>query len=436
MTKLLLAFLLLPFLWISVFSETASPSPTASVSPNQQQALTQYQLPPERHQQAHELNRIYFRHQLIVFVYTCLVLCLFLFSRLGARFRNFAKRVSGRLFLQTIIFTPLLALTLSLFELPADSYMHRVSTRYGLSIQGWSSWFWDWTKSQLITAIGATIFVLILYAMIRRSRQRWWLYFWLASLPIVLFLVFLQPLVLDPLFNKFGPLAEKDPGLASSLSRMAQHAGEDIPIDRMFWMDASVKTTTLNAYVTGFGSSKRIVVWDTTMQKLTTPEIVFVAGHEMGHYVLQHVPKGLAFAAIYSLAICYVGFLIFRWSIRRFGPRWDVHDVADIASLPALLLVVSVLVFVSNPIVNAVGRYFEHQADQYALEITHGLTPDSNQVCANTFQTLGTVGLSDPDPQPLNVFLFYDHPPIQDRFQFCLAYDPWSKGGSPSFINP
>jgi STE24 endopeptidase len=435
MTKLLLVFLLLGSSGITALSQTPSPAPSASLSTNQQHAITQYELPPERHQQAHELNRIYFRHQLIVFAYSCIVLCLILFSKLGVRFRNLSKRISGRGFLQTIFFTLFFVFTLSVFQLPADAYIHRVSTRYGLSIQGWPSWFWDWTKSQLLVAVGATIFVLILYAVIRRSSQRWWLYFWMASFPIVLFLVFVQPLILDPLFNKFGPLAEKDPALATSLSTMAQHAGEDIPIDRMFWMNASAKTTTLNAYVTGFGSSKRIVVWDTTMQKLSTPEIVFVAAHEMGHYVLQHVPKGLALGAIFSLVICYLGFLIFNWAIKRFGPQWDVHDVADVASLPALLLVVSVLVFISNPMVNAVSRYFEHQADQYALEITHGLTPESGQVCAQTFQILGNVGLSDPDPQALNVFLFYDHPAIDARLKFCLAYDPWSKGESPSLTN-
>ena len=116
--------------------------------------------------------------------------------------------------------------------------------------------------------------------------------------------------------------------------------------------------------------------------------------------------------------------------------RWGIHGLDDLASLPLLLLLISLLTFVSNPIVNGVSRYFEHQADQYALEITHGFTPDSGQVGAQAFQVMGDIGLSDPDPDPLNVFLFYSHPPIRDRVQFCLEYDPWSKGGSSEFVRP
>jgi len=94
----------------------------------------------------------------------------------------------------------------------------------------------------------------------------------------------------------------------------------------------------------------------------------------------------------------------------------------------------SIFSFAGNPLASAVSRYFEHQADQYALEVTHGLTSDSGQVGAQAFQVLGNVGLSDPDPNPLYVFMFYDHPPIHDRVQFSLSYDPWSAGRAPEFV--
>jgi Zn-dependent protease with chaperone function len=106
----------------------------------------------------------------------------------------------------------------------------------------------------------------------------------------------------------------------------------------------------------------------------------------------------------------------------------------DWASLPVLLLLLSVFLFVINPVGSAFSRYLEHQADQYGLEVTHGLTPDSGQIAAQAFQVLGEVGLSDPDPNPINVFLFYGHPPISDRVRFCLTYDPWSSGGEGEFV--
>jgi Zn-dependent protease with chaperone function len=406
----------------------ANPVKAQSPGPNQPtvssvQRITAYTLPPDRYRQAHELNRLYFAYRLISFVLGIFVLLLLLYFRLAPRLRDLAERVSAKRFVQALIFTPLFVLILSLFQLPADACIHRVSTQYGLSIQSWSSWFTDWTKEQLITIVGATFLVWLLYAIVRKSPRRWWVYFWLASLPIGLSLVFIQPLVLDPMFHKFEPLAQRDPELAQVLSQMVQRAGEDIPVDRMFWMDASEKTTTLNAYVAGVGASKRIVVWDTSIKKLTTPQIVFVAGHEMGHYVLHHVVKGLLIGAIGLLLLFYVGYRASRWLISMNAERWSIRGLDDYASLPMLILVLYVTVFVATPVASAISRHYEHQADQYALEVTHGLLPDSDQVCAQAFQALGYVGLSDPDPNPLNVFLFYDHPTISERVKFCLAYE-------------
>jgi Zn-dependent protease with chaperone function len=202
----------------------------------------------------------------------------------------------------------------------------------------------------------------------------------------------------------------------------------------MFWMGASEKTTALDAYVSGFGASKRIVVYDTTIAKMSTPQIVYVAGHEMGHYVLGHIPKGISFFAGILLVFFYLGFRSVGWILARWGAKWEIRGVDDWASLPALLLLLSILFFLASPIISAFSRHDEHQADQYGLEVTHGLTPDSGQVGAQAFQTLGDVDLADPEPNPLDVFLFYSHPPIPDRVQFAVTYDPWSKGQSGEFV--
>ena len=249
-----------------------------------------------------------------------------------------------------------------------------------------------------------------------------------------MFLFFLQPLVIDPMFHKFEPLQQKDPALTASLEGLVKRAGQDIPPERMFWMGAGEKTTGLNAYVTGIGASKRIVVWDTTIAKMNTPQIVFVAGHEMGHYVLQHIPKGLIFFAVLLLLAFYFGYRCIGWLLARWGANWQVRGLEDWASLPALMLLLSVFSFAINPVGSAFSRYFEHQADQYGLEVTHELTPDSGQIAAQAFQILGEVDLSDPDPDRMNVFLFYDHPPISDRVQFSLTYDPWAGGGRGEFV--
>lgn len=396
--------------------------------------ITEYRLPPDLYQKAHSRNRIHFRLNLIGLVYGIVVLWLILRRKLAVKYRNWAERFSSWRFLQSLVFSPLLLLSIAVLTVPLDIYGEVVEKRYGISVQGWGSWTWDWVKGELISFVVGTILIWLLYLVIRRSPRRWWFYFWLISLPIGIFLVFLQPLVIDPMFHKFEPLQQKDPALVASLEQMLQHAGVNISPERMFWMGAGEKTTSLNAYVAGIGASKRIVVWDNTIADMTTPEIVYVVGHETGHYLLKHIPKGLTFFAVLLLVAFYLGYRTVGWVLARFGSGWEIRQLDDWASLPVLLLLLSIFSFVVTPIGAAFSRHLEHQADQYGLEVTRGLTPDSSQVAARAFQVLGEVGLSDPDPNPLNVFLFYDHPAISDRVRFCLTYDPWGSGGQGEFV--
>jgi len=416
-------------------AQTATPTPSYSAqSAAPPQRITAYTLPPERYKQAHDLTHIFFHINLFSIFYSIAVLLFILWSKLTPKYRNWAENASSNRFLQALVFAPLLILTIDLSQMPISMYKHWLSHNYGLSLRGWPSWFLDWIKGELVSLLVATIFVWILYAVLRKSPQRWWFYFWLVSLPIVLILVFAEPLVYEPLFYKFEPLAKKDPALSRTLETLVQRAGVSIPAERMFWMGASEKTTALNAYVTGFGASKRIVVWDTTIAKMNRPQVVSVVGHEMGHYVLMHIPKGIFLSSIMLLIAFYLGYRSIGWLLARWGTSWGIRSLDDWASLPALLLLLSIFIILATPITSAGSRYFEHQADQYGLEVTHGLTPDSGQVAAQAFQILGDLDLDDPDPDPVDVFLFYDHPPIRDRVQFSLTYEPRSQGQQPEFV--
>lgn len=424
----------------------AQPAPTTSSTPNaatssmrtpadvQSSRVTAYTLPPDLYKKAHDRSRIRFHLALIGFAYGLFVLWLILHWKLAPKYRNWAEELSQRRFLQALVFTPLLLLTIAVMTLPLDIYGEVIEKRFGISVQGWGSWGWDWIKAEIISLIIGTILVWLLYMVIRRSPRRWWFYFWLISLPLGVLFIFIGPWVIDPLFHKFEPLQQKDPGLTASLEQMEQRAGQDIPPERMFWMGAGEKTTALDAYVTGIGNSKRIVVWDNTIAKMNTPQIVFVAGHETGHYVLQHIRKGLTFFAVLLLVFFYLGYRSVGWFLRRWGAGWEIRGLDDWASLPVLMFLLSVLFFISNPVGSAFSRYLEHQADQYGLEVTHGLTPDSGQVAAQAFQKLGEVDLADPDPNPVAVFLFYDHPSIPDRIRFSLTYHPWAAGGQGEFV--
>jgi STE24 endopeptidase len=415
----------------SVSAAVAASSATPQAS---EKKVTAYTLPPDVYRKAHRLSRIYFWGLLVAFLWSVAALLLFLKLRLGPKYRDMAERTTSTRFFQAAIFAPSFLFTLAVMNFPIDIAAEHILRKYGISIESWGTWLLDWTKGQLISFVVGIILVWILYAVIRSSPRRWWFYFWLVSIPLGVVFIFLTPLVIDPLFHKFEPLAQKAPALTVSLERMVQRAGREIPPERMFWMGAGEKTTSLNAYVTGIGASKRVVVWDTTIAKMTTPQIVFVAGHEMGHYVLNHIPKGLTFFAGLLFVFFYMGHRFVAWTISRWGSGWGIRSLDDWASLPVLLLLLTVLLYLASPVISAVSRHFEHQADQYGLEVTRGLTPDSAQVAAQAFQILGAVDLEDPDPYPADIFMYYDHPPVRDRVRFALAYDPWSKGEQPEFV--
>jgi STE24 endopeptidase len=201
----------------------------------------------------------------------------------------------------------------------------------------------------------------------------------------------------------------------------------------MFEMKASEKLNSLNAYVSGFGGSKRVVVWDTTLEHLTTPETLFVFGHEMGHYVLGHIRNSLLWLSLLLLALLFLGSYILRWTIARWGIKWGIRDTADWASLPLMLLIVAIFSFLSEPLVNGYSRWQEHQADVFGLEITHGLVPDSSAAAAHSFQVMGEIGLDEPNPNRFIEFWLFSHPSTADRLAFAETYDPW-KNGHPRYV--
>jgi len=335
---------------------------------------------------------------------------------------------------QLIIFAPLFLLTFTILTLPCDAWDESLRRAYGLSVENWGAWFGDWMTMLIISLIIGTVLVGILYAVIRRSPTRWWLYFWMASIPVLLAFFFLEPLVIDPLFYTFKPLADTAPALVTEIEKVTQRGGVDIPPSRMFLMIASSKQTATNAYVTSFGSSKRVVVWDTTLQHATIPETLFVFGHEMGHYVLLHIPKEITIDAFIVLVLFYLGYRVAGWMLARWGTLWGIRDVADWASLPALMLLISVLAFVGTPVFNAISRHFEHEADRYGLEVIHGIVANPNQAAAQFFEKSGEVNLSDPDPNWFIKMWFYDHPTRPERVRFAATYDPWAEGKQPKYV--
>ncbi len=423
-----IAWLLLPIACFALILCACAPLLAQSTPTPDRVTSNQYTLPPDKLTKSEAL----YTTRIVVNVIDTLwgFVVLFGLLKLGAaaRLSDWADSLTSRRWLRTVLVAAPILFLIAVLAIPIGIYSHHVSLQYGLSVQHWGSWFWDWTKGELISLAMGTVGAIIFYAIVRGSPKRWWLYSWLIAVPVMLFLVFLAPVVLDPVFNKFEPLEKTNPALVQQIERVTARAGLEIPPDRMFEMKASEKVTTYNAYVTGFGATKRVVVWDNTERDLTTPETLFVFGHEMGHYVLQHIWKGMAFAAGLMFVVLWLGSKIMRDIAVRWGEDVGIQSLADPSSLPLFLLVFSLLGFFAQPAASGFSRFIEHQADIYGLEVTHGLFPNSSETAAISFQKLGEKSLSYPYPNRLLVFWMYDHPPISERLPFALAYRPWDHG--------
>jgi STE24 endopeptidase len=397
--------------------------------------VTHYTLPPEKYRQAvalaHTGHVVYFAD----FAWSLLVLLFILRAGLAAKFRDWALRFNSRCALQALIFCPLVILTIDVASLPIHIWWHTLMRAYGLSVQGWASWLADWAKAELVTMAIFALAGWLLYEAIHRRPRRWWIGAWVAAVLLTIAGVYAEPLVFEPMFYDFQPLAKMHPQLSWGVEKIDARVGVAIPQDRILEMFASRKVNELNAYVSGIGSAKRVVFWDTLIARMDEPECLAVYGHELGHYVLNHVWKGIALSALgLAIALPLLAWL-FQLTINRFGARWNIRDSQDWAALAAMLLLIMILQFVSTPLQNAISRYIEHQADVFGLEVTHGIVPDGPQVAANSFQILGETNLEEPEPSRPVVFWFYTHPPISDRIDFALHYDPWSPGRSPEFVH-
>ncbi len=317
---------------VTVSARALDPTPDLGRTPTEARALevaeshlgTAYTLPPDKLRKAETKARI--NHSLHFGGEAWSILQLVLLLGLGviAAMQRVAVGASRNRWMQGLVFLGLFLLAGTLLDLPLGIVGHHVERVYGLSVQGWGSWAWDETKGFLLGWLIGWPIVMLLFFVIRRSPTRWWLWFWAATIPMVLLAIFLVPLVIEPMFNHFEPLSKANPELVAQLQRVVDKGQMGITPDRMFLMKASEKVTGMNAYVTGFGRSKRVVVWDTTIAKATPDEILFIFGHEMGHYVLRHIVRGIVFAIVGLFVTFGLGYLFVRWAL---GTVWG--EVGD-----------------------------------------------------------------------------------------------------------
>ena len=343
-----------------------------------------------------------------------------LFSGLSARMRSLSQRVGRRWLLTVLLYAVLFTVLVAALTFPLSYYAGYVRQhQYGLSNQSLGAWAGDWIKGVALSGLGLAAVLWIPYLLLRRSPRRWWLHAGLASIPVTALLFVITPVWVDPLFDDYEPMEDKV--LESRILALAQRAG--IGGSRVYQVDKSSDTKLVNAYVTGVGATKRIVLWDTLLEKLDDEEILFVTAHEMGHFVLRHTLAVIIATAILVTLSLYAVHRTAAGLIRRFSLRFGFSELSDVASFPLLLLLGNVALFLLAPLVLGFSRHQEHEADRFALEITR-----DNHAGASTFVVLQQENLAVPRPGRLYVLWRSSHPPLADRVGFANRYRPWESG--------
>lgn len=323
--------------------------------------------------------------------------------------RNRSEEVTGLSVVHTVIYFLGLSILTFLITLPINYVGHVVSVNYGLSVQPLSDWLRDTLVSFWVNWIISLITVVTIFFFIRKYPKRWWLPVWLLSIPFTIFLVYIQPVVIDPLYNDFNSLS--DGALKEQILNLADKA--DIPAEDVYEVNKSEETTTMNAYVNGLGSNLRIVLWDTTLQKLKDSEVLFTMAHEMGHYVKHHLLYSVGGSIVGMLIGLYLTSQLLLRIVRRWGARLGIKGPGDLAALPVILLIFSVLSFAAQPVQNVISRHAEHEADKYAVQLTQ--EPEDG---INSFQKMTANSLSPVNPPALVKFVSYGHPTMMERIMY------------------
>lgn len=344
---------------------------------------------------------------------------LFLVTGFSGYMGSLAEKWGRKWFFSIVIYLLLFVPLYALLNFPLDFYLGYIREHeYGFSTQTLARWWDHYLKELLIAVIGSLSFVWIFYLLLKKSPRRWWIYSSFVSISLTFFFAFVQPIWIAPLFNHYGPMQNKQ--LESQILTLADRAG--ISNGRVFEVDKSQDTKVINAYVTGLGSTNRIVLWDTAIKGLTEEQLLFVMGHEMGHYVLHHIWWQFLYLAVASFLILYLVYRMGNYLVHRYAQRFGFSHLYSIASIPLFLLITHFLAFFSAPASNLVSRWMEREADRFGLEITQ-----SNRAAGEAFVVLQRENLSNPRPGILYKIWRSSHPPLKERVDFCNSYCPWNE---------
>jgi STE24 endopeptidase len=346
------------------------------------------------------------------FLLAAAISILLLQSRISARLRNFAERVTRFKTLQVALYAVPYFAVVALLSFPLDIYQGFYREhQYGMATQTFGPWLADQLKAFLVLLIVGSLALVILYAVFRRAPATWPIWGTIVAVCLSIFGTFVAPVFVEPLFNTYKPL--DDPKVREPILAMAR--ANEIPVDKVFVVDASRQTRRISANVAGLFSTTRIALNDNLLKRCTLPEIREVMAHEMGHYVLNHGAKLTIYFGIFALVGFVIARLVFDSAVRKWGEHWGVRGIADPAGLPLVTLIFSTYVFVLTPFINTVTRVTEREADAFGINTCR--EPDGAAMVALKLGEYRKL-----DPGPIEEFIFFDHPSGRARIRMAMDW--------------
>jgi STE24 endopeptidase len=337
---------------------------------------------------------------------------LLLGTRLSAHMRNLAERITRWRWLQTAIYVVQYIVLTTLLTLPWNLYEgYFREHQYGLSNLTLPGWLGEQAKALLVGLILGTVALVVIYAVIRKATRSWWLWGAGVAIAFIVFAATIAPVYISPLFNTYKSLP--DSPLKAQVLSMARANG--IPATDVYWFDASRQSKRISANVSGMFGTTRISLNDNLLNRSSPEEVKAVLGHEMGHYVLNHVYAGVVFFGI----VVVLAFAFVHWGFgfadRRWGERWNLRGVGDVAGLPLLAALFSIFMFVMTPVTNTITRSMEAEADAFGLNAAR--EPDGFAQAAVQLSEYRKM-----HPGPVEEFLFYDHPSGWQRIHRAMVW--------------
>ena len=339
-----------------------------------------------------------------------LIPLLFLTTGLSKKIGIFARGSGRGLFLTGFIYIVIFSLIDLGLSLPLDYYSSFViKHRFGLSNQSIGRFLELIFKSFVLNTLVFALIVWFPYSLIYKYPNKWWLYLGLITIPVSIFISFIYPMYVAPLFNKFTAIEDSE--LGRDIQLLLDKSG--IGDAEIYEVDKSRDTKEMNAYMTGVFKSKRIVLWDTTIEKLSRREVLSVTAHEIGHYVKGHIWKGIVLGGLGTIILMYLVYKTSNWILLKSNGSFGFNKLCNIASIPLIILVLNFYTFFSSPIDSYISRYMEKESDAYEIYLT-----EDSEAAISTMLKLYEESLGLPRPSNIFKIWYHSHPTAEERIEF------------------